>query len=146
MLIDLSNFQPILSKKDEQLYILDSTRGKYFVLTPEEWVRQAFIDYLTKEGYPANLMQIERNIAYPHRKKRPDIICYNRTGYPFLLVECKAQSIQLNEETLTQALAYNWVVRAPYILITNGLEAIMYDTQTQMMLDSLPAYPLSDMG
>jgi len=142
MILDLQNFVPVLAKQNGQLYIFDRARSKYLVLTPEEWVRQAFIDYLESKGYPINLMQIEQNIAYPHRKKRPDIVVYDRVGNPFLLIECKAQSIVLDLPTRIQAETYNSIIKAPYIALTNGQELHIYEMASQTPLPALPAYPL----
>lgn len=139
MYLDLTQFQPIISKKNGELFILDSTRNKTLVLTPEEWVRQGVIYHLAKNSYPPNLMQIERGIAYPNRLKRPDILIYDRAGKPFLLIECKASYIELNENTLSQVLAYNWVVEAPYIAITNGTHFFVYDIAVHSWLADLPA-------
>ena len=36
-------------KKNDKLYIWDQIRSKYVALTPEEWVRQHFINYLITE-------------------------------------------------------------------------------------------------
>lgn len=141
MQIDLSNFEPTILKKKGELYIVDAIRKKELVLTPEEWVRQGILWFLTKAGFPANLMQIERGIAYPNRLKRPDIIAYSRAGLPFLLVECKAPYINLDETTLSQALAYNWVVEAPFIALTNGTHFFLYDTLQKIWIDHLPTLP-----
>jgi hypothetical protein len=140
MIVDLTDFQPIILKKEGTLYIVDSIRHKELVLTPEEWVRQAIIDYLVKIGFPASLMQVERGIAYPHRQKRPDVILYDREGKPFLLIECKAPYITLDERTLSQALAYNWVVQAPYFALTNGTTFWVYDVAEKRWIADLPAW------
>jgi hypothetical protein len=141
MLLDVSAFQPTLRKQNQELYIFDAVRGKYFMLTPEEWVRQAIVFLLTQQNYPPNLMQIERGIAYPNRVKRPDIVVYDRAGKPFLLIECKAPYIPLREDTLAQARTYNWVVQAPFVAITNGSMMFVYDTASLTWLETLPTYP-----
>jgi hypothetical protein len=140
MTIDLTEFQPVLKKQQETLYILDKIRYKYFVLTPEEWVRQGIIYFLEKRGFPTNLMQIERGIDYPNRIKRPDIIVYDRAGKPFLLIECKAPYIALEADTWGQALAYNSIVQAPYTAITNGSVMFILELQTQKIVENLPTY------
>ena len=44
-----------------------------------------------------------------------------RDGRPCLLAECKAPDVPLGREVFAQAVRYNSVVAAPYVLITNGL-------------------------
>ena len=107
--------------KNGKEYIFDLVRKKYVRSQPEEWVRQNMIEYLNKEkGYPLSLMSIEKKTKINNLPKRCDIICYNKDGAPILLVECKAPNIKLNKDSFHQSMRYQQVVKAQYILITNG--------------------------
>lgn len=103
--------------------IYDPVRKKYLVLTPEEWVRQNFVQFLIREkGYPKNLLHIEATLTVYGKSLRSDIIVYNRDMKPLVLVECKAPNIAITEETFYQAATYNIQTGAPYLILTNGLE------------------------
>jgi hypothetical protein len=112
----------------QKVHIYDEIRRHFVVLTPEEWVRQHVVHWLVAEfAYPKSLMQIESGLRYNAMTKRSDLIVYDRAGQPFLLVECKAPDVPLTEATFAQAARYNSVVKAPYLLITNGLTHLVFE-------------------
>ena len=93
------------------------------LLTPEEWVRQHFLHYLTLHlQYPKSLISIERGMQYNQLQKRTDLRVYSSEGKPLVLIECKAADVKICAETVKQASVYNQTLRAPYIMLTNGLE------------------------
>jgi hypothetical protein len=97
-------------------------RRRYLVLTPEEWVRQHVISLLvTQYAYPNALMRIEGGLRVNAQARRTDLVVYDRAGVPFLLVECKAPDVKLNQAVLEQAARYNQTLRARYLLLSNGL-------------------------
>ncbi len=100
--------------------IFDEIRKRWVLLTPEEWVRQNFLQYLVVEKkYPKSLIAIERGIKVNALQKRCDIIIY-KNDKPFVVVECKEPNEQLNENVLMQLLRYNMQLQVPYLIITNG--------------------------
>jgi hypothetical protein len=102
--------------------IFDSLRRKYVRLTPEEWVRQNFIQYLIHEGnYPPGLIGVEMAINVNRMKRRVDIMVHDRQGRPVMVVECKSPDITLDEKVSDQVVAYNRQLNVPYIIITNGI-------------------------
>ncbi len=115
--------KPVFKIKTENgiEFIFDGIRKRWLVLTPEEWVRQNFVQFLIQEKkYPSTLIALEKEIKLGELKKRFDILIYNTSHQPNMLVECKGSSITLNEETLQQVLRYNISVPVNYIIITNG--------------------------
>ena len=120
--LDLPHYEHSIQKKGEEIYIYDTIRHKYLLLTPEEWVRQQLIVWLSREhNYPKTLMQVERGHYYKEKvAKRTDIVIFDRAGRPFMLVECKALDIAISEQTLWQAAIYNQSIGAKFILLTNG--------------------------
>lgn len=101
--------------------VFDRFRKKWVNLTPEEWVRQNFVVYLTQVmKYPETLLAIEKEIKVGELSKRFDIVVYNRNHHPWLMVECKAPDVALTEDVLQQVLRYSITVPATYLLITNG--------------------------
>jgi hypothetical protein len=112
-----------LKKEAEKEFIFDTSRKKWLLLTPEEWVRQNFTCYLTRTmGYPAALIAFEKEIRLGEMKKRFDILVYNDLHQPWMMVECKAPSVKLDESVLRQVLRYNISVPVTYMIITNGPE------------------------
>ncbi len=122
--------------------IWDSVRKKWVQLTPEEWVRQNFIQFLVQHHtYPASLMSVEKEIMLGDVKKRCDIVIY-RAQKPWMIVECKEMNITLDEMVLRQILTYNMSVPVPYLVITNGTYAHIFkrDNGTLQALPALPAW------
>lgn len=125
--------------------IYDETRRLWVRLTPEEWVRQSLIGYLREElGYPWGLMSVERLVEVNGMPQRADLVVNDRQGRAFLLVECKASSVQLSPEVLRQAARYNAVLQARYVALTNGVHSMVFDTidpeSWHYMGDSFPEY------
>ncbi len=102
--------------------ILDPLRKKYVKLTPEEWVRQHFIQYLIQAGgYPAGLIAVERMFRQNKLVKRIDILVHDRQGKPVMMVECKSPDTEITEVVFDQIVKYNMELKLPYIVVTNGL-------------------------
>ena len=102
--------------------IFDELRKRWVRLTPEEWVRQNFARYLIQtKNFPPALIAIEKEIWLNDLKKRFDILVYNGQYQPWMMVECKAMNVPINEKVLDQMLRYNLAVPVQYLLITNGL-------------------------
>lgn len=103
-------------------WIFDVFRRDWYLLTPEEWVRQNFARFLCEElGYPESLLLLEHTITYHSLTRRCDIVAHNRLGKPVVLVECKAPEIVLNQKTFDQVARYNMALGVNILLITNGL-------------------------
>ena len=101
--------------------ILDPVRRRYVKCTPEEWVRQNFIQYLVNEGkYPSGLLGIEVMHIFNKLKRRVDILVHNRSGEPVMIVECKAPEVKLDEKVFEQIATYNLRFKVPYLVVTNG--------------------------
>lgn len=125
--------------------IYDPVRGRYVRLTPEEWVRQHFVQYLIQElDVPAGLVAVEAAFQFQDQPRRADIIAHDRQGAPLLLVECKAPRVSVDQDAFDQCARYNIVLGAPYLVVTNGLThyacAIDFDDQSYTFLDDLPPY------
>ncbi len=115
-----------IKNESGKAFIFDSVRKKWLVLSPEEWVRQHLINFLT--GYknvPASLISVEKEIILNNTKKRYDIVIYNKTLNPVLLIECKSPDVELNNSTIEQAMRYNLILGVNYLLLSNGLKDVM---------------------
>jgi len=136
-----------ITRKEEGDFIFDIIRRKDILLTPEEWVRQHVIHYLFKDlGYPKGLIRVESGVVYNARLKRSDIVVYNNKGIPHLLIECKAPSVKINQSTLEQVAMYNHSLKAPIILLTNGLTHYTFKINANNELINLESVPKFEGG
>ena len=104
-------------------YIFDSIRKKFIVLTPEEWVRQNFIQYLKKaKKYPENLMAVEKQIMVNGKQRRFDLLIYLRNGQPHLIAEFKAPNVKITQDAFDQVVRYNMALRVERVIVSNGLQ------------------------
>lgn len=112
-----------LKQEGTQQFIFDAIRKKYVVLTPEEWVRQHMVTYLTEAmQYPKGLFSIEKTIVINKLRKRYDIVVYDADHKPWMLIECKEPGIRVTEKTLQQLMRYHQFLQCPYWMLTNGRE------------------------
>lgn len=119
-----------VKKGQNRELIFDPLRKKWLVLTPEEWVRQNFIQYLVRtRNYPASLISVEKEIELGELKKRFDILVYDKDQQPWMMIECKAMQVALNGNVLQQLLRYNISVPVPYLVITNGNECYAWQKE-----------------
>lgn len=115
------------------------------VLTPEEWVRQHYVQYLIKEKkYPTSLIALEKQLTINNRIKRTDILVFNKEGNPDIIVECKAPQIKITQATFDQIARYNLKLRANFLIVTNGLEHFYckmdFENETYIFLKEIPDY------
>jgi hypothetical protein len=105
----------------EKEMLFDPLRKKWVLLTPEEWVRQNFVQYLLQvKNYPATLIAMEKKIKLGELTKRFDILVYDHEHRPWMMIECKAREIRLDPKVLDQVLRYNISVPVSYLVVTNG--------------------------
>ncbi|WP_019987111.1 type I restriction enzyme HsdR N-terminal domain-containing protein [Rudanella lutea] len=143
--LNLPPFGHKISEIDGKAHIFDELRRKYVRLTPEEWVRQHMIHLLLSHyRYPKALIRCEGGLLLNQRQKRTDLLVFDREGQPFLLVECKAPHVPINQSVFDQIARYNHVHRAPYLIVTNGLMhyccCIDHETDAVTFLDDFPPF------
>jgi hypothetical protein len=126
-----------------QPFIFDGIRKKWLLLTEEEWVRQNFVQCLVREQqYPQAMIALEKSLVLNGLKKRFDILVYDAAHQPWMLVECKAPHVALDESVLHQVLRYNMAIPVPYIVITNGNSTFGWEKGHGSLkkLEALPAW------
>lgn len=143
--LNLPDYSFRTTERDGKRFIYDSIRDRYVRLTPEEWVRQHFLQYLIEAlDAPPGWIAVETPVRVQGQPQRADIVVHDRTGSPLLLVECKAPSHPIRQEVFDQSARYNTVLGAPFLVVTNGHEhyacAIDFATRTATFLDDLPPY------
>lgn len=116
-------------------------RKKWVRLTPEEWVRQQLLRYLTEQlGYPVSRIAVEAFITVGEVKKRCDAIVYNEQLQPLMLIECKAETVPITQKTLDQAVIYNRKLDVPYLILYNGLQTVCVHISNQSTSTTIPTY------
>lgn len=121
--LNLPKYSFRIKSKENKLYIFDRTRKKDVFLTEEEWVRQHFVSYLHEEKkYPLSLIAVEKKCVVNNLSKRTDILIFDKTGAPDIIVECKAPHIPVTQATFDQIARYNMELNANYLIVTNGLQ------------------------
>ena len=109
-------------RRGDAVEVWDSLRETYLVLTPEEWVRQHLVAYLvTHCGVPPKRIVEEYAVALNGQAQRADVVVVDDAAEPLLVAECKAPGIPVGRQTLAQAVRYNSVLKARYVVLTNGL-------------------------
>ncbi|MEJ7611197.1 MAG: type I restriction enzyme HsdR N-terminal domain-containing protein [Ferruginibacter sp.] len=112
--------KPAIKTENRKEYIFCIIRKRWMSITPEEWVRQNFLQYCIHVlQYPASLIAVEKQLLIGEMKKRFDIIVYKNSA-PFIIVECKEMKVLLSESTIRRVLNYNSCVQAEYMVVTNG--------------------------
>ena len=131
----------IKNEKGKEI-IFDECRKQWVALTPEEWVRQNFLQYLLQvKSYPKSLIAVEKELALGDIKKRFDILVYKNDS-PWMMVECKEMNVQVDEKVLNQVLNYNVAMQVEYIVITNGkaTHVLQMSGENFLWIDELPEY------
>jgi len=106
--------------------IRDPLRRRYVAITPEEWVRQHLLRYLQEAcGYPASRISVEKKLTLNGMTRRADAVVYDRDIKPWMVIECKAPEIGLNQTVLDQAAGYNTVLKAPFLAVCNGTDLLL---------------------
>lgn len=131
--------------EDGKHFIFDGIRNKFVVLTPEEWVRQNFIQYLKNEKkYPGALMSVEKQILVNNNQRRFDLLIYTRNGQPHLIAEFKAPKVKITQETFDQVVRYNMSLRVERVVVSNGLQhfacEIDYIKNSYSYLPEIPVF------
>ena len=127
-------------------YIFDEIRKKYLILTPEEWVRQNILHYLIYDlKYNKNRIAVEKEFTVNKLKKRFDILIYKDNSVTakylevFMLIECKAPKIPINDKTVKQIFNYNYKFKADYLVLSNGNDTFCLSKELKW-LKGLPLY------
>jgi hypothetical protein len=143
--LNLPQFDVQLKKSEGKVWIFDVIRKKYILLTPEEWVRQHLVNYFIHHmKYPKSLISVERGLHYNQLQKRSDITIFDRTGNPWMIIECKSPDVALDQKSVLQVAVYNSDVKAKYVSVSNGLKHICYepkpDVKDVVLLKDFPEY------
>lgn len=145
--LDWLKYRHLLQTKKEnnQTFIYDLIRKKYILLQPEEIVRQLCIIWLTEEaGISRNSIQVEKSFMIHGLLRRFDIVVYNSDIQPLILIECKSPQTAITQAVFDQIAAYQYILQAPYIMVTNGNENYIArmdgETKKYIFFDKIPVW------
>lgn len=130
---------------ENKVSIFDEIRKKFILLTPEEWVRQHVVQFLLQDKkYPKSYINVEKLIKINDLSKRYDSVVFQPNGEIFLLIECKAPEVSISQQTFDQIARYNLVLKAKYLMVTNGLNHYFcqmdFENEKYVFLKELPEY------
>ncbi len=145
--LNLPSYEPKISIKEGKRFIFDILRKKYIALTPEEWVRQNFVQYLINyKGFPKGLLANEVKISLNNTIKRCDTVLYSRDMSAKLIVEYKAPHIEITQAVFDQITRYNMVLKVEYLIVSNGMNhyccKIDYTNNSYTFLKDIPSYDM----
>ena len=144
-LLNLPTYKFKIKSNENKYVIFDIIRKKYVVLTPEEWVRQHLVHYLIEEKkYPISLIAIEKKLTINKLTKRTDILVFNTKGTADIIVECKAPSVKITQDSFDQIARYNLKLNANILVVSNGLQHFFcrMDTENEqyIFLENIPNF------
>lgn len=145
MSLNLPEYPLKVKKNGSRLSVFDRLRKRYVALTPEEWVRQHFVEYLIEaKQFPAALMANEVSLTQNGIKRRCDTLVADREGKPLVIVEYKSPEIEITQQVFDQIVRYNMVLHARYLMVSNGMThyccQIDYENTTYSFLSEIPCY------
>ena len=145
--LNLPSFDIKIRREGNRAVVLDPLRRRWVALTPEEWVRQHFVNLLVSEKhYPATLVANEVQLSVGEKVMRADTVVYDRTLRPRMIVEYKAPTIAITQKVFDQISVYNLLLRVDYLAVSNGRQHYVcrmdYDNEKYSFLEDLPDYDI----
>lgn len=143
--LNLPKYETKICERDGKLQIFDPLRKCHVALTPEEWVRQHFVNFLIESrGFPATLMANEVAITVNGMKRRCDTVVYDKQLQPRVIVEYKAPTVKITKEVFAQISRYNLTLKVDYLIVSNGLQhyccRMDYPNNSYSFLQEIPEY------
>ncbi|MBO7301147.1 MAG: type I restriction enzyme HsdR N-terminal domain-containing protein [Bacteroidaceae bacterium] len=143
--LNLPKYETKICERDGKLQIFDPLRKCYVALTPEEWVRQHFVNFLIESrGFPAALMANEVAITVNGMKRRCDTVVYDKQLQPRVIVEYKAPTVKITKEVFAQISRYNLTLKVDYLIVSNGLQhyccRMDYPNNSYRFMQEIPEY------
>lgn len=117
-----------LKKIQKKTYVFCMIRKKWYPFTKEEAIRQYIIFFLKKvKKYRSSNILVEVPFQINQLNKRLDILVLLKKK-PYILIECKAPNILLTQKTFDQISRYNKKIKAPYLMVSNGIKNFVFQT------------------
>lgn len=144
--LNLPEYSFKIKLQNEKPVIFDQLRKKFVRLTPEEWVRQNFVQFLIHEKkYSPALIAVEALVKVNNNPQRADLIVFGRQGNPVLIAEFKAPEVKITQQTFDQIARYNMSLQVNCLIVSNGLEhfccRINFLEGSYSFLPDIPDFP-----
>jgi hypothetical protein len=143
--LNLPEYSFRIKTTEGKSFIFDTLRKKFIRLTPEEWVRQNFVQFLiTDKKYSSSLIVVEASVKVNNNPQRADLVVFDRKGNPALVAEFKAPDIKISQQTFDQIVRYNMQLKVKFLIVSNGLEhyccSINYAENSYAFLPDIPDF------
>ncbi len=143
--LNLPEYAAVIREHEGKEQIYDRLRNRFVALTPEEWVRQNFVNYLIEfKGYPPALMANEIQISLNGMSRRCDSVVYNRSMQARTIIEYKRPTVEITRKVFEQISRYNLVMKVDYLIVSNGMKhyccKMNYESQTFKFLTDIPEF------
>lgn len=144
--LNLPEYSFKIKLQNEKPVIFDQLRKKFVRLTPEEWVRQNFVQFLIHEKkYSPALIAVEALVKVNNNPQRADLIVFGRQGNPVMIAEFKAPEVKITQQTFDQIARYNMSLQVNCLIVSNGLEhfccRINFLEGSYSFLPDIPDFP-----
>lgn len=145
--LNLPEYSFKIKTTEGKTLLYDALRKKYVRLTPEEWVRQNFVQFLIVEKkYSVSLIAVEAGVKVNNNPQRADLVVFNRSGNPVLVAEFKAPEVKINQQAFDQIVRYNMQLKVKYLIVSNGIEhfccQIDYSNNSYAFLAEIPDFSM----
>jgi len=143
--LNLPEYSFRIKTKEGKSFIFDALRKKFMRLTPEEWVRQNFVQFLiTDKKYSISLIAVETLVKVNNNPQRADLVIFDRSGNPLMVAEFKAPEVKIDQKTFDQIVRYNMQLKVPFLIVSNGMQhyccKIDYDDNSYAFLPEVPEF------
>jgi len=143
--LNLPEYTFKIKSENSRQFIFDSIRKKYVRLTPEEWVRQNFMQFLVVEKkYSSSLLTVEAAVNINGNPQRADLIVFDRQATPVLVAEFKAPEVKITQQTFDQIARYNMPLKVKFLIVSNGLQhyccQVDFESGTYSFLQEIPEF------
>ena len=143
--LNLPEYSFRIKTKEGKSFIFDSLRKKFVRLTPEEWVRQNFVQFLIVEKkYSVSLIVVEASVKVNNNPQRADLVVFDRFGNAALVAEFKAPEVKISQQTFDQIVRYNMQLKVKFLIVSNGLDhfccQINYADNSYAFLAEIPDF------
>lgn len=125
----------------ESYYVKCLIRDKEIKLTPEECVRQLYLDTLINNyDYPVDRIRLEYSVKFGREEKRADIVIFDkdRASVPYIIVELKKPKLKDGKEQLK---SYCNATGSPIGVWTNGSSISYYNRKDPNYFEDIPNIP-----
>ena len=145
--LNLPEYSFRIKTTEGKTYLFDALRKKFVRLTPEEWVRQNFVQFLIVEKkYSVSLITVEAGLRVNNYPQRADLVVFDRSGNPVLVAEFKAPEVKICQQAFDQIVRYNMQLKVKYLIVSNGLDhfccQINYPDNSYVYLAEIPDFTL----